>query len=75
MCISLSVPPIQFVNGRVVFFRKGREKISTLDPLTSWIFAVPLRRRQRGTGFHNPAPVAVRFILRQNRLHWRGGYR
>jgi hypothetical protein len=28
------------VKGRVVFFRKEREKISTLKPLTVWIFAV-----------------------------------
>ena len=47
---TISVPPIQPVNGRVVFFRKGREKISTLEPLTSWIFAVAFRRRKRRTG-------------------------
>ena len=45
-----SVPPIQTVKGRVVFFRKGCEKISTLKPLTVWIFGVALRRRKRGTG-------------------------
>jgi len=48
--LFLSVSPIQLVNGRVVFFRKVHEKISTLEPLTSWIFAVSLRRRKRGTG-------------------------
>ena len=67
---SLSVPPIQMVKGRVVFFRKRREKISTLIPLTVWIFAVTFRRRKRRTGYKNPAPVSVCFILRQNRLHY-----
>ncbi len=37
---SKSVPTIQTVKGRVVFFHKGSEKISTLKPLTVWIFAV-----------------------------------
>jgi len=45
-----SVPPIKPVNGRVVFFRKWREKISTLEPLTGLIFADALSRRERGTG-------------------------
>ena len=35
----ISVPTIQTVKGRVVFFRTGREKISTHNPLTVWIFA------------------------------------
>ena len=30
----MSAPTIQTVKGRVVFFRTGREKISTLKPLT-----------------------------------------
>ena len=56
-----SVPPIQTVKGRVVFFRAGHEKISTLIPLTVWIFAVAFRRRKRGTGFQksrSPFPSA-----------------
>ena len=55
------VLPIQTVKGRVVFFRVGREKISTLIPLTVWIFAVAFRRRKRGTGFQksrSPFPSA-----------------
>ena len=32
------------------YFRRSALKISTLSPLTVWIFAVPLRCRQRGTG-------------------------
>ena len=55
------VPPIQTVKGRVVFFRTGCEKISTLKPLTVWIFAVAFRRRKRGTGFQksrSPFPSA-----------------
>jgi len=67
------------VKGQVVFFQDFEtaaagnkdEKISTLKPLTSRIFAVPFRCRQRGTGFH-PAPAVVRSILRQNRLRWCG---
>ena len=51
----MSVPPIQTVKGRVVFFRMGREKISTLKPLTVWILPLPFRRRKRGIGFNNPA--------------------
>lgn len=54
--LFLSVPPIQPVNGRVVFFRKEREKISTLEPLTSWIFAVAFRRRKRRTGLKQSCP-------------------
>ncbi len=38
----MSVPTIQTVKGRVVFFPKVREKISTLKPLTVWIFAVAI---------------------------------
>lgn len=34
-----SAPTIRTVKGRVVFFRAQREKISTLKPLTVWIFA------------------------------------
>lgn len=46
------VPPIQTVKGQVVFFRKGREKISTLKPLTVWIFDaavswLPEEKRER----------------------------
>jgi len=42
---------------RLYFFcrRRNTEKISTLKPLTDRTFAVPLRRRQRGTGLH-PVP-------------------
>ncbi len=42
------VPPIQTVKGRVVFFRKVREKISTLKPLTVWIFAVAISPPKTG---------------------------
>lgn len=71
-CVQQSAMPIQTVKGRVVFFRKEREKISTLKPLTVWIFAVPLRRRKRGTGFTIPPRFRL-LILRQNRLRYRGG--
>lgn len=37
MCISLSAPPIQPVNGRIVFFRKGHEKSSTQLPMLLFI--------------------------------------
>jgi len=49
-----SVPTIQTIKGRVVFFRKGREKISTLKP--SGFLPLPFRRQKRRTGFYNPAP-------------------
>jgi len=45
---SASVPTIQTVKGRVVFFRKVREKISTLKPLTVWIFAVAISPPKTG---------------------------
>ena len=44
----MSVPTIQTVNGRVVFFRKVLEKISTLKPLTVWIFAVAISPTKTG---------------------------
>lgn len=44
----MSVPTIQTVKGRVVFFRKGREKISTLNPLTAWIFAAAISPPKTG---------------------------
>lgn len=34
---EMATAKIQTVKGRVVFFRKVREKISTLKPLTVWI--------------------------------------
>lgn len=36
--------------GRVVFFCKGREKISTLKPLTVWIFAVAISLAETENG-------------------------
>ena len=42
------VPTIQTVKGQVVFFRKAREKISTLKPLTVWIFAVAISPPKTG---------------------------
>ena len=59
---SVSLPFHQGTGS--IFFENLHPK-----PLTARIFAVSLRRRQRGTGFINPAPAAVRSILRQNRLH------
>jgi len=38
----MPVPTIQTVKERVVFFRIGREKICTLNPLTVWIIAVAI---------------------------------
>ena len=53
------VPTIQTVKGRVVFFRKVREKISTLKPLTVWIFAVAISLPKTGNRIlHNPAPAS-----------------
>ena len=45
---STPVLIIQTVKGRVVFFRKEREKISTLKPLTVWIFAVAISPPKTG---------------------------
>lgn len=53
---SMSVPPIQTVKGRVVFFRKEREKISTLKPLTVWIFAVAISPPKTGNRILQPCP-------------------
>lgn len=58
-----SVPTIQTVKGRVVFFRKVREKISTLKPLTVWIFAVAISPPKTGNRIKKSCPVSVRFIL------------
>ena len=55
---STSVPTIQTVKGRVVFFRKVREKISTLKPLTVWIFAVAISPPKTGNRIKNPAPLS-----------------
>lgn len=57
---STSVPTIQTVNGRVVFFRKEREKISTLKPLTVWIFAVAISPPKTGNRIF---PILPRFRL------------
>jgi hypothetical protein len=55
----MSVLPIQTVKGRVVFFRKKRKKISTLKPLTVWIFAVAISPPKTGNRIlHNPAPLS-----------------
>jgi len=43
-----AVPTIQTVKGRVVFFRKAHEKISTLKSLTVWIFAVAISPPKTG---------------------------
>ena len=51
-----SVPPIQTVKGRVVFFRKEREKISTLKPLTVWIFAVAISPPKTGNRIKKSCP-------------------
>ena len=51
-----SVPPIQTAKGRVVFFRTGCKKISTLKPLTVWIFAVAISPPKTGNRIKNPAP-------------------
>lgn len=53
---SLSVPTIQTVKGRVVFFRKEREKISTLKPLTVWIFAVAISPPKTGNRIKKSCP-------------------
>ena len=55
-----SVPTIQTVKGRVVFFRAQREKISTLKPLTVRIFAAAFSPPKTGNRMH---PAFVRFIL------------
>ena len=60
---STSVPTIQTVKGRVVFFRKVREKISTLKPLTVWIFAVTISPPKTGNRIKKSCPAFVRFIL------------
>jgi hypothetical protein len=44
----MSVPTIQTVKERVVFFHKVREKISTLKPLTVWNFAVAIAPLKTG---------------------------
>ena len=51
-----SVPTIQTVKGRVVFFRKEREKISTLKPLTVWIFAVAISPPKTGNRIKKSCP-------------------
>ena len=53
---SMSVPTIQTVKGRVVFFRKEREKISTLKPLTVWIFAVAISPPKTGNRIKKSCP-------------------
>jgi len=53
------------VKGRVVFFRKGREKISTLKPLTDIVFSVHWLRRQRGAGTKFQLPAAASLIVRK----------
>ena len=49
-----SVPPIQTVKGRVVFF--ASQKISTLEPLTVWIFAVAISPPKTGNRILQPCP-------------------
>ena len=53
---SMSVPTIQTVKGRVVFFRKEHEKISTLKPLTVWIFAVVISPPKTGNRIKKSCP-------------------
>ena len=50
------VPTIQTVKGQVVFFRKEREKISTLKPLTVWIFAVAISPPKTENRILQPCP-------------------
>ena len=50
------VPTIQTVKGQVVFFRKEREKISTLKPLTVWIFAVAISPPKTGNRIKKSCP-------------------
>ena len=38
----MPVLTIQIFKGQVVFFRTDQEKISTLKPLTVWIFAIAI---------------------------------
>ena len=52
-----SVPPIQTVKGRGVFFRAEREKISTQKSLTVWLFAVALTAGFCGAA--RPVPPAL----------------
>ena len=60
-----SVPTIQTVKGRVVFFRKRREKISTLKPLTVRIFAAAFSPPKTGNRISKPC-------LRFRPLHFSG---
>ena len=50
------VPTIQTVKGQVVFFRKECEKISTLKPLTVWIFAVAISPPKTGNRIKKSCP-------------------
>jgi len=53
-----TVPTIQTIKGRGSIFSAAgatQKKSLPLKPLTVWIFAVPFRRRKRGTGI-NPIP-------------------
>ena len=70
---STSVPTIQTVKGRVVFFRKEREKISTLKPLTVWIFAVAISLPKTGNRIKKSCPAFVCSILttKPSALLWR----
>ena len=68
-----SVPTIQTVKGRVVFFRAQREKISTLKPLTVRIFAAAFSPPKTGNRISKPCtPLSSASFQRQNRLHFRG---
>ena len=58
----MSVSTIQTVKGRVVFFRKGREKISTLNPLTVWIFAVAISLPKTGNRIFQILPRRFRLL-------------
>ncbi|MCX4307137.1 MAG: hypothetical protein OSJ69_15185, partial [Acetatifactor sp.] len=45
-----------------------RPYLPAVNPPNSRFLPLPFRHRKRGTGFYNPAPSFVRFVLRQNLL-------
>lgn len=70
LSVNQTVAPIQPVKGRVVFCWC---KISTLKPLTGWIFCCTIAPPT--TGNRKSCPFVVCFILRQNRLRYMGDNR
>ena len=59
---STSVPTIQTVRGRVVFFAKCAKQSPLLNPWPSGFLPLPFRRRKLGTGFYNPAHPRKRLL-------------